>query len=509
MKKSRSIWQSLAEPQSVASILILYCTVHFLVRLFCTPNFTLDETEQMLFSQSLQWGYRFRHPPLITWLSWATLQGTDDSRVAFFLLKYVLMGAGLIAYFAAARVIIRDTKLAALATFALLTTFVMGFLPHIDLMHTVLLASMLAAFLWAAARVIERGSNGDYLLLGLTLGFGILSKYIFIVLPATFAIAVFLTPRFRARIKMWPLAGAILLAAIIVAPYAYWAAGHEYSLFSLAEKVAQKHGAADGPLGWLMGAGNLVLALIEFVIPAALILPLLYWPAYKRLGGAGEEKDRDWLRVLEITMMAGALMMLAAVFFVGAESFKPRWMHQVAMPFAIWFFLRVKISGSTERAHKIFAGLALAFAVLVAVARVTIYHVHGGDCKDCREYWPMQTYADQIRRAGFSHGTILAEGINLAEGYDLAGNLRYWFFDSRVVTPGFPRFAFGPPVPGPCLIVWEGDKPLPQEERDYLTNVLGGKLSGAVERGDMEATLLTTRRMDRMNYILLPDGACK
>ncbi len=503
MKPRQSLWQSLAEPRSVAAILVLYCAVHFLVRLFCTPNFTLDETEQMLFSQSLQWGYRFRHPPLITWLSWATLQATHDSRAAFFLLKYVLMGAGLVAYFAAARIIIRDTKLAALATFALLTTFVMGFLPHIDLMHTVLLASMLAAFLWAAARVIDRGSNGDYVLLGAVMGFGLLSKYVFAILPVAFALAVALTPRMRARIRIAPLIGSIVLSCLIVAPYAWWAVSHEYSLFSLAEKVTHGSGAAIDPLDWLKGAGNLVVALIGFVIPAALIFPLLYWPACKPLKGAGDEETRDWLRVLEIAMIAGAAMMLAAVFFVGAESFKSRWMHQVAMPFAIWFFLRVKIAGASEGAHRTFAAIALAFAVCVAVARVAIYESHGPHCRNCREYWPMQTYADQLRRAGFGRGTILAPD------YDLAGNLRYRFFDSRVVAPGFPRFAFGPPVPGPCLIVWEGDKPLPQDARDYLTNVLGGDLKDAVMRGDMEATLLTTKRMDRMNYILLPDGSCR
>jgi len=503
MRKSQSAWAVLAAPRGVICILVLYCAVHFLVRLFCTPNFTLDETEQMLFSQSLQWGYRFRHPPLITWLSWATLQATHDSRDAFFLLKYILMGAGLVAYFEAARIMIRDTRLAGLATFALLTTFVMGYLPHIDLMHTVLLASMLALFLWAAARAIANGSIADYLLLGVAIGFGILSKYIFAILPVTFAIGVALTPRLRARIKPWPLAMSILAAALIVAPYAYWSATHDYSLLSLTEKVAQQRGTASGLLGWLEGAGDLAVALLGFVIPAALIFPLVYWPACKPLRGAGDDETRDWLNVLEIAMIAGAAAMLAAVFFVGAESFKPRWMHQVAMPFAIWFFLRVKIAGASERSHKIFAGIALAFAVVVAIARIVMYESHGSHCKNCREYWPMKTYAQQLRRAGFSRGTILAPE------YDLAGNLHYWFFDSRVVTPGFPRFAFGPPVGGPCLIVWEGDGPLPDNARDYLKNELGGDLSKAVMRGDMEAMLLTTKRLDRMNYILLPDGSCR
>ncbi len=221
----------------------------------------------------------------------------------------------MIAYFAAARIVIRDVRLAALATFALLTTFVMGFLPHIDLMHTVLLATMLAAFLWAAARVVTRGSHADYLLLGLAIGFGILSKYVFAILPVAFAVGIALTPRFRARIKLWPLIGAIALAALIIAPYAWWASAHEYSLFSLAAKVTHGNGASVAPLEWLKGAANLALALIEFVIPAALIFPLLYWRACKPLTGLGDDDDRAWLRVLEIAMIAGAAMMLLRCVF--------------------------------------------------------------------------------------------------------------------------------------------------------------------------------------------------
>lgn len=503
-RKSQSVWEALADPQSVIAILILYCAIHFLVRLAVTPNFTLDESEQMLFSQSLQWGYRFRHPPLITWLTWAMLDASGGSRLALFLLKYVLMGIGLVAYFAAARIVIRDVRLAALATFALLTTFVTGFLPHVDLMHTVLLASMLALFMWAIARIIERGSHSDYLWLGLITGLGILSKYIFIVFPMTFSLAIWLTPRFRVRIRSRPLLGAVFIAIIIVAPYIYWSVAHEYSLFALAQKVAQKRGVASDVIGWLAGAGNLVLALIEFVIPAALFFPLLYRPACKPLHDAGEAEDRDWLRVFEIVMIAGVIIMLGAVFFAGAASFKPRWMHQVLMPFAIWFFLRVKIVGASERAHKIFAIVALVFAILVVIARVVIFEVHGEHCKGCREYWPMRTYAESFRRAGFARGTILASD------YDLAGNLRYQFPDSRVTTPGFPRFAFGRSIAGPCLIVWEGDGPLPKQTNDYLSQELGGRITKDAQRGDVEAKLITTKhRFDKMNYILLPDGACR
>jgi 4-amino-4-deoxy-L-arabinose transferase-like glycosyltransferase len=238
-RKRRDIWADLAEPSSVIAFLALYCAIHFLVRYLLSPNFTLDESEQMLFGQSLQWGYRFRHPPLITWLSWGTLSATNNSRAAFFLLKYVIMAGGLAVYFAAARVVIRDTRMAALATFGLLTTFVMGFLPLVDLMHTVLLATMLAAFLWIGARIVTKGSPRDYLLLAAITGFGILSKYVFLVLPVAFAIGVALTPRFRARIKIGPLILALILTLAIVAPYVWWSYAHEYSLFTLAKTITK------------------------------------------------------------------------------------------------------------------------------------------------------------------------------------------------------------------------------------------------------------------------------
>ncbi|HXM00184.1 MAG TPA: glycosyltransferase family 39 protein [Rhizomicrobium sp.] len=501
VRKPLDIWASLGEPQAVASILILYCAFHFLLRLALSANFTLDESEQILFAQSLQWGYRFRHPPLITWLSWATLAASGQSRVAFFLLKYVLMGLGLLAYFEAGRVVIRDTRLAALATFALLTTFVMGFMPHVDLMHTVLLATMLAAWLWADARVITSGKLTDYLLLGVITGLGILSKYVFIVLPIAMTIAVAFVPRFRARLKLVPLLAAVLVAAAIVAPYAIWAQSHEYSLFALAQTITKSSGPALSPLSWLKGTGNLVVALAGFLVPMIAIFPLLYWRACKPLTGQGDADDRSWLRLYEIAMVAGVVIMWGAVFFVGTEAFKPRWMHQVAMMLPIYLFLRVKLAGVGERADKIFAIVALVFALGIFAARAVIYETDGSHCKTCREYWPMQTYAQDLRRAGFAGGTIVAPT------YDLAGNLRGIFPDARVVTPGYPLAVFGPPVGGQCLAVWEGLGEPPKAMLAYLADPMGATVSKATLRGDITAQLLTTHRFETMSYMLLP-GVC-
>lgn len=502
LRPRRDWWAELAQPSSVVSFLVLYCAIHFLIRYMLSPNFTLDEAEQVLFGQSLEWGYRFRHPPLITWLSWATLTATQNSHAAFFLLKYAIMALGLAAYFSAARIVIGDVKMAALATFGLLTTFVMGWLPLVDLMHTVLLATMLTAFLWIGARILTRGSPRDYLLLAAITGLGILSKYVFLVLPVAYAIAVAFTPRFRARIKIGPLILAIVLAAAIIAPYVWWSYAHEYSLFSLAEKITKGQGPAFSPLDWLIGTGDLIWAFISFSLPLIVIFPIVYWPARKRLV-ISDEGDRDWLRLYEITMIAGLVIMLGAVFFVGTEAFKARWMHQVAMPLPIYLFLRARIAGVSDRANKIFAAIAVVFALGVAVARVAIYETHAKDCKECREYWPMKSYAEAFRRVGFSQGTILAST------YDLGGNLRAVFPDSRVVTPGYPVQVFGPPVAGPCLLVWEGEKGPPAALTAYLADNYATSADQSSVRGNVDARLLTSKsRRDIMNYILVRQGRC-
>ena len=91
----------------------------------------------------------------------------------------------------------------------------------------------------------------------------------------------------------------------------------------------------------------------------------------------------------------------------------------------------------------------------------------------------------------------------------VGGNLRAVFPQSRVVTPGYPVQVFGPPVPGPCLLVWEGDRKPAKDLRDYLAANYGVTIKDAVAQGDVNAPLLTSRdRRDTMNYILIQKGRC-
>jgi len=124
--KRKTHWESLGETPGLVSLLILYCAVMFLARVTLGPNFNGAEAREMLFGQSLQWGYRANQPPLAMWLSWAALVVGGGSRLALFLLREMVLAVGLTAFLAVARTVLGDIRRAGLATLFLLATFGMG-----------------------------------------------------------------------------------------------------------------------------------------------------------------------------------------------------------------------------------------------------------------------------------------------------------------------------------------------------------------------------------------------
>lgn len=485
----KGLWQSLGEPWTLASWIILYCAAHVVLRFLTSPNLNLAEAEQMLFAQSLQPSYRADEPPLMNWLSWAVLSLAQNSRLALFLLREVLLGVALIAYGAAARVVIGDDRRAALAALFLLATFGMGWLVHVGRFETVLLAAMCALYLWADSRALSRGSVGDYVVLGIVSGIGVLSSYVFLVLVFAMSVAVALTPELRGRLKLQPLLVAAVIALLILVPYLYFASG-----------TATAPVAKQAPE--LAVLSSFVVAFVLFVIPAVLVFSAIYPRACLPLPEAPQ--DRSWLRFYGIAMVAALVTSLAAALLFRSGHAQESWTYPVLLPLPIYLSLRAKLAyfDSETRDRKFFVFVALCVVGAIA-ARVALYEAGAKTYRNYIEYWPMTRYADSFRQAGFLSGTIVA-----AEP-GLAGNLRLQFPDARVVTPQAPAHTFGPPVFGECLVVWKGDGNVPARLRDYVTQTYGAKLQERAMQGDVEAAPLKGKGpLLRMNFLILAQGAC-
>ena len=88
---------------AIISIIVLYCVVHWAIRVLVAPVYTVEEAGQLLLSQSFQFGYEARQPPLLTWLYWAATRAGGLSPPVIFAVKYVLLLVGLVFYYLSAR----------------------------------------------------------------------------------------------------------------------------------------------------------------------------------------------------------------------------------------------------------------------------------------------------------------------------------------------------------------------------------------------------------------------
>jgi 4-amino-4-deoxy-L-arabinose transferase-like glycosyltransferase len=461
----------------------------FLLRFALSPNLNGAEAREMLFGQSLQWGYRPNDPPLAMWLSWAALAIGQGSRLALFLLREVVLAIGLIAFFAASRTVLGSIRQSGLAAFFLLATFGISWLAQHAELETVLLATMCCLYLWADTRALAHQRTIDYLVLGAVTGLGVLSSYVFLVLPFAMSVALAFTPELRARLRLLPLIEAALAALVIVAPY-----------FGLApDAVKFTVGNMRAPA--LTALRELAVALVVFALPAALLFLILYPRAGRPL--ASREGTQGWLRFFRIAMLASAIAAIVVTLAVRGEV--QALAFPVLLPLSICLFLRAQLvyGDGTDWSDRRFVVAVLACVVAAIGIRAWLYETRAHDCRHCAEYWPLARYADTFRQAGFLGGTIAAPDAALA------GNLRLVFPDARAVTPDAPALRFGPPVTGECLVVWEGNGSLPQHLGAYVETTYGAKLRERAMQGDVESALLTSKgRLARMNFLILAQGAC-
>lgn len=484
----QTFWAQLSEPRHVTSMLIFYGLLNFVLRLGLSPNYLPGEAEQVLFGQALHWGYLPAHPPLTTWLTWALMAATGQSHAVFFFFREAMVVLALVAYLGAGRIVIGDTRVAALATFALITTFAFGWLAHTFSLEAVTLTLMLALYMRADAQVIARGALLDYALLGVITGLGVLTSYVFLILPIALSLALIAVPRFLTRLKFLPLLLALGIAIVIVAPY---------------EILGQIASSASEGKDIARSTGILAVHLIGLILPYALIFPFLFWNALRPLVPS-EDEQRAWLRLYDVAMLIAAGAVIVLLFVLDFKAMKGPWFYPAAMLLPVYLFLRARIAGWAESNGKIFVLIAIGTALFSMGGRIAVYETQGEHCTECSQWWPMHEYQDSLARAGFQQGTIVTPSVALA------GNLRGVFADARVVTPGFDPQAFGGVVDGQCLVVWEGDGPAPKDTLAYLASALHANPKAEAERGDIFARLNKTKgHMDPMSYMLLPPGSCK
>ncbi len=186
----------------------------------------IDNIEQLTWVRSLEWGY-YKHPPLPTWLLWPVVQLLGLRPLATYLLgATVTLGAlGLAAHLL---LLMRGPRFAATAVLAMLCiTFYNGRLYYYN--HNTLLCLFVVGSAWATWLAFSRRSLGWWVVVGLMLGLGSLSKYQIVVAAASVAVVWVQQRAWRDPVHLVGAALATVVGLLILLPHAVWLVQNDFA----------------------------------------------------------------------------------------------------------------------------------------------------------------------------------------------------------------------------------------------------------------------------------------
>ena len=505
---AQSPWAWLARPGGTLLLIAAWASLHAVLRLSFSSTLTADDAREAVLAQSLRWGYQARQPPLYNWLVWAAFRLFGRGLLALTPLKYALLVLAFWLVYLTARRVVRDPRLATLGTFSLLLLLPIGWTVHEALTHSVIVLAACAGTVYALVRIADHPSPLAYAGLGLAVGLGLTSKFTFVPFLVALGLAALTVERYR-RCALAPrILVTAAIAALLILPFGLWFVieGHDIGRL-YAREVHIENGRAWARTA-RTGLMYIVRITVLYLAPVGLALGACFPAVFRPLPRDG--RDNAGGRLLGWLLVWMLVVFTLAALAGGLGFLKARWLVPTFFLAPLYGLWRAKRHGVSSRRVAAFAILLLVVEVGV-IGGLTV-RVRGASLfrQPYRMNEPYDAIATELSRLGFTHGTIVA-------GYGtLAGNLAVRFPESRVLHTEYPDFQPTAEGSGQCLLVWDRHRSRrgsseelgpPEDVRLYAAAV-GVGLTGSEPVGVVEAPFLyDPRRIRRVYYILLPDGA--
>ncbi|HLP66205.1 MAG TPA: glycosyltransferase family 39 protein [Rhizobium sp.] len=464
-------------PNLVFALLAVYFAANLALRLLLPRSLDLDEGEQLFLAQWLAAGYNSQ-PPLYNWLQYAVVALLGPTLFSLALLKNLLLLASYLFFGLAANTVLRSRELAIIAVLGLLTIPQVSFEAQRDLSHTVAVIFATSLFLYAFLRTLKTGTTVSYLLTGLAVGLGVISKYNFVLLPAAAALAVLPEPTFRRRLFDWRILLAGLVALLVFLPHGLWFLDHvgDATGRTLGKLTSEETSGRAEQI--LTGLVSLVLAFIGFSALTLLPFALIFREDLKAILRARSEWTRLFARIFLISAVALVLMVL-----FGATNIKDRWLTPLYLALPLYLTLKAEAAG-TDVSSALRRFLPVALAVMVLVPAVLFLRI------------PVLGMIGRYEKINVPYGPaierILAEApsapaLVVTSDLQMAGNIRLHRPDLPVFVPGQ-----GPVEPvvdtaRPVLVVWRTRDGRPESRQpEALASWIAGSTTFTVaETGEV------------------------
>ncbi len=420
------------------SLFTAYYLLHVVLRVATGGALGLDEAEILLDARRLEWGYG-PQLPLYAWLQWGIFQITGPGILALSLLKNGMLLATVVTLYLTIRT--RHAPLmAGLSVLSLLMLYQFSWEAQRALTHTVLanLCSVLTfAVIWS---LIRKPTTWGFVLLGVVVAMGGLSKYNYAIALLAMLLAAFSASETRQPLWSPRLLLSFGVAALLVTPPMLWVLNNPEHAFASARKLDM---SSDGPATViaLQGLAELTLASVGFVSLLLIVLGVL-WLVYRRQGVAA--KGDDLRRLMTRTLVWSLILMAVVVLLSGSTNVKDRWLQPILIyagpVLCLWLLPR---AGATSARR--FAQASAVLAVFIGVAM--LHHNLAGDAKRAT---PFAALTSEILAQTTPESTIVADNW-------ISGNMAYFAPDHPVYSDRDPR------APKADVRVWESTRDTPKD----------------------------------------------
>lgn len=449
----------------LAAIAMYFC-LQVVVRLVGYPALGLDERELVYLSSALEWG-RGSQPPLYSWLQWAVFQALGVNLFALSVIKNLLLFLTVLGSYLTARRILGAPSLAAMATLLLFTIPQFGWESQRALSHTVL---VVCAAAWITYVVVRMAENGASPLLSVAFGalcaLGTLSKYNFPILSASLLLAALADPQCRRQVFRPTLLLAVPTFLLIITPHGLWALSHMDEVLSRVAKFGIDDDASIYASPFLAIWGVLVGAVSCLILPALLLLPVLFVPTRQAAPPFPEaQRTRRLGALLLRTIVVALAMIVIGLAIARGTNFKDRWLQPLLLGFPLGMVAVYGLRLPRIR-QQVLAGFGIACALLAFVGLAVLQIRPSFEGRPGAGAEPYIAHAQAIRQLGFLHGGIIAP-------VGIAGNLKMLFPSSAILMTGHAK-QYHPDPADQILLAWDGeDEKRPAELDQALSEYCG------------------------------------
>lgn len=261
-----------------------YVLSYFILRITASPFLDWDEAEQYINSRNFNLGDT-QQPPLYSWITRSLSIITNDSIYALISVRYICLYIFIIFLYLSIRQFFTSKKSLTLTLLVLALIPAYAYTINFKLTHSVLVFAMSSMTFYFYIKVLKKNSLLNFLLLGVSIGLGLISKYNFSFLLLALILASLCSKAARKAFLKPQIIISIFSSLAIALPHYLWLYKNSESAGNyLSERGAFKL-MADVDYNYLLNFFSLSFsAFSQMLIFAAFILSLYFVGKFKKIG---------------------------------------------------------------------------------------------------------------------------------------------------------------------------------------------------------------------------------